>query len=108
MADQGDRIAMLELVWRQAQEYTLDWVDKASFSSQSDSFEVEFRFDVALDDTKRRSKALGAMRNDDLSDIIAESTAMALELRWVQGDTLPCPIHVSKLQTLSGLRVRAK
>merc|ERR1719271_1599331 len=39
---------------------------------------------------------------------------MALELRWVkeplppEGEGLPCPIYVSKLQTLSGLRVRAK
>lgn len=111
MAEDGDKIAMLELVWRQAVELTLDHVEKAKHNAKSEDFDVEFRWLVSRDDATRRSIALAIMRDDFLADAIGGATAAALNLQATarDGQDEPtCAVTITKLQTLSGLRVKAK
>jgi hypothetical protein len=111
MAEDGDIIAGLEMVWRQAEDFTLDWVEKAKNNSQSEDFEIEFRWKIPRDDAKKRNTVLGIMTNEYLSQYIAESTSSALGLNWAPSDGddgPPCPIIVSRLQTVSATAIKAR
>lgn len=104
--EDGDHIAMLELVWRRGKEYTMEWVEQARHDARYEDLLVEFRWAVGRDDAKNRNAVLGVMRHEDLRRAVAESTASALGLRWDRtAEEDSCPVKVSKFQTLSGLRV---
>jgi hypothetical protein len=99
-AEDGDQVALLELVWRRGKEFTLEWVDHQKQDSKYQDIVVEFRFAVPSDDPDMRNAALGVMAVEGLRDAVAQSTASALDLS--NND-----LQVNKLQALSGLRVSA-
>jgi len=106
-AEDGDHIAMLELVWRRAKEYTLEWVEQQQHDAKFQDLLVEMRFVVPPDDNgSLRSTAVGLLRDERLKPAIAESTASALGLGWsaLQG-AVPCPVKITKFSVLSNLRV---
>jgi len=106
MAADGDHIAMLEMVFRQSKEYTLEHVDKAKHDARYEDLLVEFRWAVPRDDEKQRGAALSLMRDARLKKAVAEATASALGLRWDRtSEEDLCPVTVDKYNTLSNLRI---
>lgn len=105
-AEDGDMIAMLELVWRRSKEYTLEWVEKHKSDARYEEMLVEFRWAVPRDDAYGRNIVLGIMRHARLKQVVAESISMALGLRWKStfGEE-DCPVSISSFRTPSGLRV---
>jgi len=117
-AEDGDHLAMLELAWRRAQEYTLEVVDKAKADARYEDLLVELRWAVPRDDVQQRNVVLGLMGDRRLQRAVAECTAGALGLNFKpsphqegmseEGERAQqdlCPVKVSKFQALAGLRI---
>jgi len=104
-AEDGDHIAMLELVWRRGKEYTLEWVQQQQHNAEYEDLIVEIRLIIPPDDNgKLRSTAVGLMRDPRLRKAIEESTAIALGLQSAD-DWDYCPIQICKFATLPNLRI---
>mmetsp|Transcript_85616 Transcript_85616/g.163777 ORF Transcript_85616/g.163777 Transcript_85616/m.163777 type:complete len:438 (-) Transcript_85616:12-1325(-) len=110
MARDGDHLALLEAIWRHAQEYTLDWVEEQKSKNKFEEINVEFRFNISPDDTGRLRSGMAALKNDPrLRIAVAKSTAAALGIHPVQvADDLPpvLPVECRRLENMGGNRVK--
>jgi hypothetical protein len=106
-ADDGDQMALVELVWRHAQEYTLDWVEKAKHRAKFEDHCVEFRWSIPRDDDGTCLAVAEDLTLDlRLKRAIAQAIAIALGLQWnKENDDIP--VNILKIQMESGMRVNA-
>jgi len=112
-AEDGDHIAILELVWRRAKEYTLEWAEQQRNNSKFEDLLIEVRLVVPPpdEDGKLHDTAVRLLRDSRLQRAIAEATATGLGLIWERADPKDeyavdsCPLKIVKFTVLQNSRV---
>lgn len=117
MAEDGDDIALLELVWRKGKEYTLEWVQLQQHNDKSEELLVEFRLVVPHpdDDGKYRNTVVGLLKDAQLKKAVHDSTGAALGLQWRRPDLEAdppepetCPVRILNFNIMQNFRIAAK
>lgn len=99
-AQDGDQLAMLELVWRYAQEYTRDWVLSQENAAKFEDVMIEIRWVVPRGDVNAYDAAEDLAWDARLKPAIGKAAAVALRLNWDKEDPdIQCPVKVIKMHT---------
>lgn len=114
MAEDGDHEALLEAVWRQAQEYTLDWVEAQKSLHKYEDLVIEFRFVVPSEDNGRLRSGLQALKSDPrLRRAVLQAAAAGLGIRGQPARSdeegpPPLPVECRRLEQMDGNRMKAQ